>query len=98
MPRRLPSLPVPLVDADVIVIVEVVPESPVLAGSFAVAAPHAPCIAIATVVTLPDLQLARLSSHALLYVMPFEPHTGANTFLHAFSHLDSLGFGALVPG
>lgn len=72
-------------------------ELPVIIGC-TVAAPQAPWLAIVTFAELPDLQFARRSSHTLLYVMPFDPHTGANIFVQAISHLDSLGFGALVAG
>lgn len=56
---------------------------------------HAPSL-LMLIFLLPDLQLARRKRHALLYVLPFEPHTGAYFFVHAISHFEVLTWLALV--
>jgi len=70
----------------VVVVVAVVPVVDVSVFSSASQAP-----ALTTVILLPDLQFSFSKTHLLPYVFPSEPHTGENSFVHAFGQPCSSG-------
>lgn len=70
LPRRLLLLPLPLGAAVAVFGLEVV-------GLFVDVAVHSPWCLMLTFEALPVLQFAKRRRHVFVYVLPFEPHTGA---------------------